>query len=124
MAQFVWVIDWPVQTEAVIRRPAHYSTLHLTNKIMTRSKADSSILAETLRQKIRQFDPDLPVMEMQSMSDVITDSMWLKRLSATLIGVVALLAMMLAASGIYSVMSYSVSQRRKEGSGDSRRLRR
>jgi predicted permease len=82
--------------------------------IMARTKAGSSILAETLRQKIRQFDPDLPVMEMQSMSDVIADSIWLKRLSATLIGVVALLAMVLAASGIYSVMSYSVSQRRKE----------
>ena len=68
--------------------------------IMTRTKAGSSILAEVLRQKIRQFDPDLPVMEMQSMSDVIADSMWLKRLSATLIGVVTGLPIMLAAAGI------------------------
>lgn len=51
---------------------------------------------------------------MQSMSDVVFDSLLLKRLSATLIGVVAMLAIVLAATGIYSVMSYSVSRRRKE----------
>jgi putative ABC transport system permease protein len=51
---------------------------------------------------------------MQSMTDVIADSLWLKRLSATLIGLVALLAIALAGAGIYSVMSYSVGQRRKE----------
>jgi len=82
--------------------------------VMVRAKSGSSILAETLRQKIQGFDPDLPVQEMQSMSDVIADSLWLKRLSATLIGLVAVLAILLAGAGIYGVMSYSVSQRRKE----------
>lgn len=82
--------------------------------IMVRGKADSSQLAGALRRKIQEFDPDLPVQEMQSMNEVIGDSMWLKRLSATMIGVVAVLAILLAAAGIYSVMSYSVSQRRKE----------
>ncbi len=82
--------------------------------IMVRAKSDSFLLAATLRQKIRDFDTDLPVMEMQSMDAVIADSMWLKRLSATLIGVVAVLAVILAAAGIYSIMSYSVSQRKKE----------
>lgn len=47
------------------------------------------------------------------MTDVVGDSLWL-RLSATLIGLVAGLAIALAGAGIYSVMSYSVSQRRKE----------
>ena len=51
---------------------------------------------------------------MQSMTDVATDSLWLKRLSATLIGLVAVLATALAGAGIYSVRSYSVSQRKKE----------
>jgi ABC-type antimicrobial peptide transport system permease subunit len=81
---------------------------------MARAKSQPSVLAAALRKRIQGFDPDLPVQEMQSMSDVITDSLWLKRLSATLIGLVAILAIILAGAGIYSVMSYSVSQRRKE----------
>jgi putative ABC transport system permease protein len=82
--------------------------------IVVRTKSDSSVLAGTLRQKIQDYDPDLPVQEVQSMTDVIAESLGLKRLSATLIGLVAVLAILLAGAGIYSVMSYSVSQRTKE----------
>ena len=48
------------------------------------------------------------------MTQVVADSLWLKRISAVLIGVVAVLAIVLAGTGIYSVMSYSVSQRTRE----------
>jgi putative ABC transport system permease protein len=82
--------------------------------IMLSAKSDSSMLAPTLRQKIRAFDPDLPVQEIQFMTGVIADSLWLKRLSATFIGLAAVLAIALAGAGIYRVMSYSVSQRRTE----------
>jgi putative ABC transport system permease protein len=82
--------------------------------VMVRANSNPSLLAPTLRQKIRDFDPDLPVQQMQSMTGVAADSLWLKRLSATLIGLVAVLAIALAGAGIYSVMSYSVSQRKKE----------
>jgi predicted permease len=82
--------------------------------IMLRAKADPSMVTPVVQQKIQAFDADLPVQEMQPMTEVIADSLWLKRLSATLIGLVAMLAILLAGAGIYSVMSYSVSQRRKE----------
>ena len=82
--------------------------------IMVRAKSGSSVIAGTLRQKIQDYDSDLPVQELQSMTDVIAESLGLKRLSATLIGLVAVLAILLAGAGIYSVMSYSVSQRTKE----------
>jgi putative ABC transport system permease protein len=48
------------------------------------------------------------------MTDVIADSLWLKRLPAILISLVAVLAILLTGAGIYGVMSYSVSQRTKE----------
>ena len=82
--------------------------------IMARTKSDPSLLDGAVRQKIQDFDSDLPVLEMQSMTEVIAGSLWLKRLSADLIGLVAVLAIILAGTGIYSVMSYSVSQREKE----------
>jgi predicted permease len=82
--------------------------------IMLRAKSDPSMVAPIVQQKIQAFDADLPVQEVQSMTGVVADSLWLKRLSAALIGLVAGLAILLAGAGIYSVMSYSVSQRRKE----------
>jgi ABC-type antimicrobial peptide transport system permease subunit len=82
--------------------------------IMARTKSDALQLSVALRHKIRDFDSDLPRLDMQSMSAVIADSLWLKRISAVLIGVVAVLAIVLAGTGIYSVMAYSVSQRTKE----------
>jgi hypothetical protein len=57
------------------------------------------LLAPTLRKKIQDFDPNLPVQGMQSMTDVMADSAWLERLSATLIGLVAALAIALAGAG-------------------------
>jgi putative ABC transport system permease protein len=82
--------------------------------IMARTKSEPALLAAALRQKIQDFDPDLPVVEMHSMTEVIASSLWLKRVSAALIGLVAALAVILAGTGIYSVTAYSVTTRTKE----------
>jgi predicted permease len=82
--------------------------------IMARTAADPSSVSEAIRQNIQNFDPDLPVVQMQSMSEVIDDSLWLKRISADLIGVIAICGIVLAATGIYGVTSYAAGQRKKE----------
>ena len=71
-------------------------------------------LAEGIRRHIQNFDPDLPVLEMHPMSEVISDSLWLKRVSADLIGLFAICGLVLAATGIYGITSVAAVRRKKE----------
>jgi predicted permease len=82
--------------------------------IMARTGADPSSVAEAIRLHIQNLDPDLPVLEMHPLSEVIADSLWLKRISADLIGLIALCGLVLAATGIYGITSYAAVQRKKE----------
>jgi putative ABC transport system permease protein len=82
--------------------------------VMARTKSDPALISTAIPRSIEKFDPDLPLREMNSMAEVISESLWLKRIAAVLIGLVAALAIVLAGTGIYSIVSYSVSQRTKE----------
>jgi predicted permease len=82
--------------------------------IMARTLSDLSSVGEAIRQRIQNFDPDLPVLEMHPMSEVIADSLWLERISADLIGLLAICGLVLAATGIYGITSYAAAQRKKE----------
>src|SRR6266481_536819 len=82
--------------------------------VMARTKSDPALISTAIHKSIENFDPNLPLREMNSMAEVISESLWLKRIAAVLIGLVAALAIVLAGTGIYSIVSYSVSQRTKE----------
>lgn len=82
--------------------------------VMARTKSDPALVSTAITKSIENFDRDLPLREMNSMAEVISESLWLRRIAAALIGLVAALAIVLAGTGIYSIVSYSVSQRTKE----------
>jgi putative ABC transport system permease protein len=78
-----------------------------------RTAGDPRAIAADVRRTVRAIDPNQPV-ELLTMDEIVAKAMGRWRLNARLFGALALLALMLAAIGTYSVMSYTVSRRTQE----------
>ena len=82
--------------------------------LVVRSRAGSSALASSVRAALREEDPALPLSEPQTLDDIVERAVSPRRFILQVLVAFAVAAVVLAALGIYGVVSYSVGQRMQE----------
>jgi putative ABC transport system permease protein len=82
--------------------------------LYVRTDRDPKLLLSTVRREVQALDPTLPLANVATAEDLISASFWSARTGAALLSFLGLLSLLLACTGLYGVVGYSVAQRHRE----------
>jgi len=111
------VNDWDLanKSKLYVYVPYLLQKPRLAMTLVVRIKtSDPLSLAGPIREQVLAVDPDQPVYNIRTMDRVIGDTRWPQRINMGSLGILAIISLMLAAIGIYGLISYSVTERTHE----------
>ncbi len=82
--------------------------------LAVRTSGDPTQVAGAVRAAVREVDPDQPIARVQTMDELVSTALGPRRFAMVLLGLFATVALVLAAVGIYGVMSFDVARRSQE----------
>jgi len=111
-----------VQNDSIITRlfvplaQGYSGQTYLHVRLNTQDRHAVVAMMPTLRQALREIDPDLPLLQMTPYTDLIEKSpnLWIVKLGAMLFGAFGCIALLLAVVGVYGVKAYAVACRTRE----------
>jgi putative ABC transport system permease protein len=82
--------------------------------LIARTSLDPVLMARQVRAEVAAIDPRVPVLDVTSMKLLLRSSLYSSEVSATIVGSLGLIGLILAAIGLYGVVSYTVAERTRE----------